>query len=99
MGVVVINGLRTPIEHQQDVVDLMTAGIEGFVSEQPGFVSATLHRGLDREHVTEVVEWASEEAWRIARELRAAGDKDVQARPAGVHGDARLYEVVYDKSA
>ena len=52
---------------QQRLVALLTRATEGFVTRAPGFLSATLHRGLDGTKVTMVSQWTSQADYEAMR--------------------------------
>jgi heme-degrading monooxygenase HmoA len=44
---------------QQDLVELFGDAVTAQYSKQPGFISASIHRGLNRTRVTNVAQWQS----------------------------------------
>ncbi|MDB5455165.1 MAG: Antibiotic biosynthesis monooxygenase [Caulobacter sp.] len=66
--VVLINVFTVAPENQQRLIDLLTRATDGSVNRAPGFVSATLHRGLDGTKVTMYARWRSAEAYQAMRQ-------------------------------
>jgi quinol monooxygenase YgiN len=62
--VVLINVFTVAPENQQRLIDLLTRATEGSVNRAPGFLSATLHRGLDGTKVTMYARWRGAEAYQ-----------------------------------
>lgn len=52
---------------QARLIDLLTRVTDDFVRHAPGFVSSTLHRGLDGTKVTMYAQWESREAYEAMR--------------------------------
>lgn len=63
MPVVLINVLKCQPEKQEALLELLT-GLMGIQRDLPGFVSATLHRGLNGRTVANHAVWRSVEDWR-----------------------------------
>ncbi|MBB5746512.1 antibiotic biosynthesis monooxygenase family protein [Brevundimonas variabilis] len=61
--VVLINVLKCQPEKQEALLELLT-GLMGIQRDLPGFVSATLHRGLNGRTVANHAVWRSVEDWR-----------------------------------
>ncbi len=57
--IVFINVSSVDQEHQQRLIELLTAATEGSVDKAPGFLGAFLHRSLDSMKVTMYARWAS----------------------------------------
>ncbi len=47
-------------EHEAEVLRLMSERAN-FMATQPGFVSISVHRALDRSHIVNYVQWANRE--------------------------------------
>ena len=63
-----INVFTVEPPNQQHLVDLLTRVTEQFVRHAPGFLSSTLHRGLDGTKVTMYAHWRSIEDYNAMRE-------------------------------
>ena len=66
--IVFINVFSVAPENQGRLIGLLTAATEGFVNRAPGFLGATLHRGLEGTKVTMYARWASLEAYQAMRQ-------------------------------
>ena len=56
-----INVFTVPPEKQHELIELLTSVTEQSVRHHKGFVSASLHRGIDGKKVTMYAQWASVE--------------------------------------
>jgi quinol monooxygenase YgiN len=65
--VTLINVFTVDPANQQRLVDLLTRATDGFVSSAPGFMSSTLHRGVDGTKVTMYAQWRSAEDYQAMR--------------------------------
>ena len=54
-------------ENQDRLVEILSYVTDTFVRHAPGFVSSTLHRGLDGDKVTMYAIWESEDAYMAMR--------------------------------
>ena len=54
-----INTFQVKPEHQRVLVDELAAVTESTMQHLPGFIGASVHRGLDGIHVTNYVQWES----------------------------------------
>lgn len=66
--VTLINVFTVEPRNQQHLVDLLTCVTGQFVRYAPGFMSSTLHRGLDGTKVTMYARWRSIEDYNAMRE-------------------------------
>jgi len=62
-----INVFTVEPPNQQRLVDLLIRATDDFVCKAPGFLSSTLHRGLDGETVTMYAQWRSVEDYEAMR--------------------------------
>jgi quinol monooxygenase YgiN len=62
-----INVFTVDPAHQHRPLDLLARATDEFVSRAPGFVSSTLHRGLDGTKVTMYAQWRSAEGHESMR--------------------------------
>ncbi len=65
--ITLINVFTVEPSNQQRLVELLTRATDGFVSRAPGFIAATLHRGLDGTKVTMYAQWESVAAYEAMR--------------------------------
>src|SRR5438445_864823 len=65
--VTLINVFTVDPTHQQRLVELLTRATETTVRHAPGFVSASLHRGLDGTKVTMYAQWRTIEDYEAMR--------------------------------
>jgi quinol monooxygenase YgiN len=91
--VTLINVFLVEPENQTRLIDLLTKATETSVRYAPGFISATLHRGLDGRKVTMVAQWQSMEAYNAMR-ANAASDIYLKQALAIAQFDPGMYEVV-----
>jgi quinol monooxygenase YgiN len=92
-GVTLINVFTCAPERQDELVRLLQALTDEAMRGLPGFVSASIHRGLDGKHVANYAQWESEAAWKAM-----VRDPGVQARMGPVVAIAtfqpHLYQLV-----
>jgi len=62
-----INVFTVDPANQHRLLDLLVRATDEFVSRAPGFVSSTLHRGLDGTKVTMYAQWRSLEDYQAMR--------------------------------
>ena len=65
--VTIINVFTVQPENQGRLVDLLARATQTAVIQAPGFVSATLHRGLDGTKVTMYAQWRTIEDYETMR--------------------------------
>jgi quinol monooxygenase YgiN len=66
--VTLINVFTVEPTNQQRLVDLLTRATDGSISHAPGFISSTLHRGIDGTKVTMYAQWRSAEDYQAMRQ-------------------------------
>jgi quinol monooxygenase YgiN len=66
--VTVINVFTVEPANQVQLVELLARATETSVRHAPGFISASLHRGLDGAKVTMYAQWRSVEDYQAMRE-------------------------------
>ena len=71
--VVLINVFKVQPEKQDELIDLLTVLTRAQVG-LPGFVSATLHRGLNGKTVANHAVWRSVEDWKAMTRNSAVAD-------------------------
>ena len=65
--VTLINVFTVEPEHQQRLLELLARATETSVRHAPGFISSSLHRGLDGTKVTMYAQWRSIEDYQAMR--------------------------------
>jgi quinol monooxygenase YgiN len=62
--------MSSPVKpvNQQELIELLARATETSVRHAPGFISASLHRGLDGTKVTMYAQWRSVEDYQAVRE-------------------------------
>jgi len=91
--VTLINVFTVEPANQQRLLDLLARATETSVQHAPGFVSASLHRGLDGTKVTMYAQWRSVEDYEAMRADPAPLPYFQQAL-AIAKFDPGMYEVV-----
>ena len=91
--VTLINVLTVEPANQQQLLELLGRATETSVRHAPGFISASLHRGLDGTKVTMYAQWRSVEDYQAMRENSALLPY-LQQVLAVAKFDPGIYEVV-----
>lgn len=91
--VVFINVFHVDPADQQRLIDLLTQVTEEIVSKAPGFVSSTLHRGVDGAKVTMYARWRSLADYEAMRQ-DPAPRPFLEAALSIARFDPGLYDVV-----
>jgi len=91
--VTLINVFTVEPANQERLLDLLARATETSVQRAPGFISASLHRGLDGTKVTMYAQWQSVEDYEAMRRNLAAFPYLQQAL-AIAKFDPGMYEVV-----
>jgi quinol monooxygenase YgiN len=90
--VTLINVFTVAPEKQDELVRVLVDATEEVMQHLPGFVSASIHRGLDGKEVTNYAQWASREAFEaMQKEPRA--QTHMKAAAALGKFEPHLYEV------
>jgi quinol monooxygenase YgiN len=66
--VTLINVFTVEPADQQQLLELLTRATEASVRHAPGFISSSLHRGIDGTKVTMYAQWRSIEDYQAMRE-------------------------------
>jgi quinol monooxygenase YgiN len=66
--VTLINVFTVDPANQQQLIELLARATETSVRHAPGFISSSLHRGLDGTKVTMYAQWRSVEDYQAMRE-------------------------------
>ena len=91
--VTLINVFTVEPRNQQKLIELLARATETSVRHAPGFISASLHRGIDGTKVTMYAQWRSVEAYQAMRE-NPAPLPYLQEALAIAKFDPGMYEVV-----
>jgi quinol monooxygenase YgiN len=91
--VTLINVFTVEPANQQQLLELLARATETSVRHAPGFISASLHRGLDGTKVTMYAQWRSVEYYQAMRE-NPAPLPYLQQALAIAKFDPGMYEVV-----
>ena len=91
--VTLINVFRVEPANQERLLDLLARATETSVRHAPGFISASLHRGLDGTKVTMYAQWRSVEDYEAMRR-NPAPLPYLQQALAIAKFDPGMYEVV-----
>ena len=91
--VTLINVFTVDPANQQQLLDLLARVTETVVRHAPGFISSSLHRGLDGTKVTMYAQWRSVEDYQAMRE-NPAPLPYLQRALAIAKFDPGMYEVV-----
>jgi heme-degrading monooxygenase HmoA len=79
---------------QDELLALMTERAR-FMARQPGFISISLHRGLDGKHVVNYVQWASREQLVAAHHTPEFREKWSRVGNISEEIEPSLYEVAH----
>lgn len=86
--ITLINVFEVDADNQDALIQLLEAATVEVMQHLPGFVSASIHRGLDGKHVANYAQWASEEDFKRmlgnpkAQEHMRRVDQIAKAQPA-----------------
>jgi quinol monooxygenase YgiN len=95
--VTLINVFTVDPANQQQLIELLARVTEAVVRHAPGFISSSLHRGLDGTKVTMYAQWRSVEDYQAMRE-NPAPLPYLQQALALAKFDPGMYEVVENYS-
>jgi quinol monooxygenase YgiN len=91
--VTLINVFTVEPDNQQQLLQLLAGATEISVRHAPGFISSSLHRGLDGTKVTMYAQWRSVEDYQAMRE-NPAPLRYFQQALAIAKFEPEMYEVV-----
>ncbi|VAW61652.1 hypothetical protein MNBD_GAMMA09-3854 [hydrothermal vent metagenome] len=69
-----VNVLTPPSGKQQEIIQLLQAGMHETLRHQAGFISANIHKSLDSEHVLVYAQWEDQASVDAAAELVQNGE-------------------------
>lgn len=90
--VILINVFTVEPRDQQRLIDILISATEGSVNQEPGFISATLHRSLDGTKVTMYARWKDAAAYAAMR--RRPGRPALEQALQIAQFEPGMYEVV-----
>jgi quinol monooxygenase YgiN len=61
-------------ENEQKLIDLFEQGTLALFSEQPGYISSSIHKGIDDKHLVLYGQWESEESIAAMRKKPEIGE-------------------------
>lgn len=93
--VTLINVFTVEPEHQQRLVDLLVQSTEAVMSDQPGYVSANIHKSLDGTTVTNYAQWRTREDFEAMLQRADARALMTEAAALASGFEPQLYEVAY----
>jgi quinol monooxygenase YgiN len=93
--VTLINVFTVAPEDQQRLVEVLADATQAVMKEQPGFVSASIHRSLDGSRVTNYAQWRSREAFETMLRNREAAEHMGEAARIAERFEPHLYEVSF----
>jgi heme-degrading monooxygenase HmoA len=82
-------------EGKQDELLALMIERAHFMARQPGFISISLHRGLDGKHIVNYVQWASREQLVAAHHTPEFRDKWSLVGNVSEEIELSLYEVAH----
>ena len=82
-------------EGKQDELLALMIERAHFMARQPGFISISLHRGVDGKHIVNYVQWASREQLVAAHHTPEFRDKWSQVGKVSEEIELSLYEVAH----
>jgi quinol monooxygenase YgiN len=93
--VTLINVFTVAPEDQQRLVDVLADATRTVMRNQPGFVSANIHRSLDGTRVTNYAQWRSTEAFETMLQNQEAAEHMGEAARIAERFEPHLYEVSF----
>jgi heme-degrading monooxygenase HmoA len=97
-AVTLINVFSVDPGNQQQLLELLQQATEGVMSQQPGYLSARIHRGLDGTRVAVHAQWRSRQDFEaLANNPKAAAH--MRRARALASFEPVLYEVVFTHQA
>jgi quinol monooxygenase YgiN len=93
--VTLINVFTVAPEDQQRLVDVLADATRTVMRNQPGFVSANIHRSLDGTRVTNYAQWRSTEAFETMLQNQEAAEHMGEAARIADRFEPHLYEVSF----
>ena len=93
--VTLINVFTVEPEDQHSLVDLLVEATEATMSDQPGYVSANIHRSLDGTKVTNYAQWRSRDDFEAMLGRADARVHMAEAAKLASSFEPQLYEVAF----
>jgi heme-degrading monooxygenase HmoA len=91
--VTLINVFTVAQEDQQRLVNVLVDATQKVMKNQPGFVSANIHRSLDGTRVANYAQWRSREAFEAMLRNQEAAEHMGEAARIAEGFEPHLYEV------
>jgi heme-degrading monooxygenase HmoA len=88
-----INVFTVALENQDELIKLLTEVTELSVRHQQGFISASLHRGVDGKKVTMYAQWASVDDYEAMRRQSSGPAPALEAALKIATFEPGMYEV------
>jgi len=80
-------------DRQQEVIDELSEATESVMREQPGYISANIHRSLDGPKVVNYVQWRQVEDFQAMLRDPTATEHRERAERIAMSVEPHLYEV------
>ena len=93
--VTLINVFTVRPEHQQRLLGVLVNTTQTVMRNQPGYVSASIHKSLDGTRVTNYVQWRSREAFEAMFSSPQAIEHMQEAEMIAEKFEPHLYEVSF----
>jgi quinol monooxygenase YgiN len=93
--VTLINVFTVAPQEQQRLVDVLVDATQAVMRNQPGFVSANIHRSLDGTRVTNYAQWRSRGAFEAMLQNQEAAEHMGEAAKIAERFEPHLYEVSF----
>ena len=93
--VTLINVFTVRPEHQQRLVEVLVSATQTVMRNQPGYVSANIHKSLDGTRVTNYAQWRSREAFEAMFGNPQAIEHMQEAERIAEKFEPHLYEVSF----
>jgi len=94
-----INVFTVKPEHQQQLIDILVEADQTIMKRLPGYISASIHRSLDRTKVTNYARWENAEALEAMLHNPEAIPHLQALRQIAEKVEPCRYEVVYSAEA
>ena len=93
--VTLINVFTVRPEDQQRLVDVLANATQTVMRNQPGFVSANIHKSLDGTRVANYAQWQSSEAFGAMLQNQEAAEHMGEAARIAERFEPHVYEVSF----
>jgi quinol monooxygenase YgiN len=93
--VTLINVFTVAPEHQQRLVEVLVNATQTVMRNQPGYVSANIHKSLDGTRVTNYAQWRSQEAFEAMLQNQEAAEHMGEVARIAQRFEPHLYELSF----